>query len=113
MRPPMLSAHCASASKSTWAVRSASPGARARLQCTPQAVFDVTVVEDQRGAVRAHPPAKLERDPVGAPFENRAFGRLPQVARQAGLEVEERLARQAETKVAVSADVADTLVPAV
>ncbi len=84
-----------------------------RLQCIAQAVFDVTVVEDQRRAVAARAPAEFERDPVGAPFEDRAFGRLPQAARQAGLEVKQRLARQAEAQIALGADLDDALVPAV
>ena len=78
----MLSAACASAWKSTCAVRSTWPGAAsgsakscAPTACSvsPVALSTMAVVDHQRGAVGAHhAAAELERDLIGAPFEDLA-----------------------------------------
>ena len=50
-----------------------------RLQGVADGAFGMAVVDHQRGAaVAREPPAELQRDGVGAPFEDRAVGRVAQ-----------------------------------
>ena len=68
------------------------------LQGLAEPVPGVTVVDDQSGAVSAHAPSDFERDGVGAPFVDRALGRLTQAPRQCRLEMRQRIAGDADGK---------------
>ena len=83
-----------------------------RLQRVAQAEFGMAVVDDQGCSLVAQTPSKLERKTVGAPFEDRAFGRFAQSARQRRLEMRQRLGRGDNAQVAVGRDVDHALVPA-
>src|SRR6202522_3152292 len=83
------------------------------LQSLAQAMRPVTIVDDEGGALIAHAPADFHRDRVGTPFEDRVFRRLPQFARQGGVEVWQRDRGNADDQIAPWADLDDAFMPAV
>ena len=83
-----------------------------RLQRVAQSEMGVTVVDDQSGSVRTHTPAELERNTVGAPFVDRAFGGMTQGARHRRFEERQRIGCRTDEKIAVRRDIDDTLMPA-
>ena len=111
-RAPMLSAACASAWKSTWAVRSTSPGVASgsakawpptACKVSPMRALGVAVVDDQRGAaVRARRGGRAR-----ARSGRRAIRRSRRSARRACsrgsnlVEQRDRIAGDAERELAV------------
>ena len=57
-------------------------------------------------------PAELERNTVGAPFVDRAFGGMTQGARHRRFEERQRIGCRTDEKIAVRRDIDDTLMPA-
>ena len=119
----MLSAASAIASKSTWAVRSTSPGdvqridegvPADRLQGLAGRALDVAVVDDQRRAALAHHAlADAEREIVGAPFVDRADRRVAHGRGHELVEQRDHLVGNAEHEIVVAVDLDHALVPAV